>query len=254
MYDFDANGNLAGSLRAVSERRVADVRYSHGWIIGHGTTPIGCCGDTPGYIQRNGPPTRGWSARREEENGRRVHYLRRLEQTPAEGYYSCYLHVDINNPRGVYILYPSEWRSLMIVRDVLSHSSPPVTAVTATIEVVRGTSTFRVRCTSCGGRALDMDVSGPNGDRFNISSKIQPMGTRNFRGSDNYTATTKFMPNGTAGDVYQCNVTSVASRIGSVTVEGNAMDTCNVIWLLPVFPQLLKLQPSTHWSKQTQLQ
>ena len=140
------------------------------------------------------------------------------------------------------------------MRDVLSHSSPPVTEVNAAIDVVTGASTFRVRCTSTGGRALDMDVSGPNGYSSNISSNIELVGIRNFRGSDSYTATTEFISDGMAGDVYQCNVTNVASRTGSVTVEGNAMDTCNVIWLLPVSPQLLKLQPSVHWSKKTPLQ
>ena len=63
---------------------------------------------------------------------------------------------------------------------VLYHSSsPPVTEVTAAIEVETGTSTFRVRCSSTGGRALDMAVSGPNGYYSNISSSIiQPVGTR----------------------------------------------------------------------------
>ena len=109
------------------------------------------------------------------------------------------------------------------MRDVLSHSSPPVTAVTAAIEVVTGTSTFRVRCTSTGGRALDMDVSGPNGYSSDISSNIQPVGARMYLGSDSYTTTTEVISNGMAGDVYQCNVTSVASRTGSVTVEGKSL-------------------------------
>ena len=114
------------------------------------------------------------------------------------------------------------------MRDVLSHSSPPVDTVTAAIEVVTGTSTFRVKCTSTGGRALNMDVSGPNGNT-DISSNIQPVGTRRYLGSDSYTATTEDTFDGMAGDEYQCNVTSVASRTGSVIVEGNAIDTCNVI-------------------------
>ena len=135
-----------------------------------------------------------------------------------------------------------------IVRDVLSHSSPPVTAVTAAIEVVTGTSTFRVRCTSTGGRALNMDVSGPNGYSSDISSDIQPVGTRMYLGSDSYTATTEVMSNGMAGDVYQCNVTSVASRTGSVTVEGKSLFVGFISWISPLL-QLL-LQPSAHWSKQ----
>ena len=96
----------------------------------------------------------------------RVHYIWRREQTPEEGYFSCYnFGTDPNDPAGLYILYPSEWPSLLTVIErcsVLYHSSsPPVTQVTAAIEVVAGTSTFRVRCSSTGGRALDMAVSGP---------------------------------------------------------------------------------------------
>ena len=109
------------------------------------------------------------------------------------------------------------------VRDVLSHSFPSVTAVTAAIEVVAGTSTFRVRCTSTGGRALDIDVSGPNGYSSDTSSNIEPVSTRMYLGSDSYTATTEVISNGMAGDVYQCNVTSVASRTGSVTVQGKSL-------------------------------
>ena len=123
MYDFDANGNLAGSLRAESELPAANVPFSNGWIVGNGTSPISCCQETPGFIPLNGPVTRGWDVERRQENGRTVHYLRRLEQTPEEGYYSCYISdwdgfnsiSDTNSPRAVYILYPSEWPSLMIL-------------------------------------------------------------------------------------------------------------------------------------------
>ena len=138
------------------------------------------------------------------------------------------------------------------MRDVLSHSSPPVDTVTAAIEVVTGTSTFRVRCTSTGGRALDMDVSGPNGYSSDISSNIQPVGTRMYLGSDSYTATTEVISDGMAGDVYQCNVTSVESNTGSVTLRGNTHVMCGQVFQVQ-FLQLL-LQPSVHWSKQLLLQ
>ena len=107
---------------------------------------------------------------------------------------------------------------------VRNHSSHPVTAVTAVIEVVTGTSTFRVRCTSTGGRALDMDVSGPNRYSSDISSNIQPVGTRMYLGSDSYTATTEVISIGRHGDVYQCNATSIDSRTARVTVEGSDTD------------------------------
>ena len=111
MYDFDENdgNNFDGSLRAESELNVTDVPYSNGCIIGDGTSVIDCMYKGVGYIPIYGGTTsRGWDARRVEERGRRVHYLRRRQQTPEEGYYSCDLEHDINNPVGVYILYPSE--------------------------------------------------------------------------------------------------------------------------------------------------
>ena len=122
MYDFDENDgcNFDGSLRAESELNVTDVPYSNGCIIGNGTSVIDCAYRGVGHIARNGGKTcngiitRGWDAIRVEERGRRVHYLRRREPTPEEGYYSCDLEGDINNPVGVYILYPSEWPSLLI--------------------------------------------------------------------------------------------------------------------------------------------
>ena len=78
-----------------------------------------------------------------------------------------------------------------------------------------------------------MDVSGPNGYSSDISSNIELVGTRNFRGSDSYTATTEVISDGMAGDVYQCNVTSVASRTGSVTLCGN-LDTGTVFVIMSI--------------------
>ena len=124
VYDFNENedgNNFAGSLRAVSERPVADVEYSNGWIVGNGTSVIGCCFGGVGHITHSGAITRGWDTRREEEDGHRVHYLRRREQTPEEGYYSCDLQDDINTPRAVYVLYPSEWPFLMIYGEMFCH-------------------------------------------------------------------------------------------------------------------------------------
>jgi hypothetical protein len=106
------------------------------------------------------------------------------------------------------------------VRDVLHCSSPPVTEVTAAIEVEAGTSTFRVRCTSTGGRALNMAVSGPNGYNSHISANIQPIGTPLFLSNDRYTARTDVISSGRDGDVFQCNVTSLTSTVANVAVRG----------------------------------
>ena len=103
-------------------------------------------------------------------------------------------------------------------------SSPPVTEVTAAIEVEAGTLTFRVRCTSTGGRALNMAVSGPNGYNSDISTNIQAVGTPRFLSNDWYTGRTDVISSGTVEGVFQCNVTSFASNTGSVTLRGNSSD------------------------------
>ena len=107
-------------------------------------------------------------------------------------------------------------------REMYHSSSPPVTEVTAAIEVVAGTSTFRVRCSSTGGRALDMAVSGPIDYYSNISSSVQPVGTSMYLGADSYTGSTDVISSGSDGDVYQCSVTSVGDPVtGTVNLRGN---------------------------------
>ena len=119
--------------------------------------------------------------------------------------------------------------SVAISLDVMTsyQSSLPVSEVATTIEVEAGTSKFRVRCTSTGGRALNMAVSGANGYNSDISSYIQPVGTRRYRGNDRYTAITEsIMSGGRDGDEYQCSVTSVTSTTDTVTLKGKATSVC----------------------------
>ena len=92
--------------------------------------------------------------------------------------------------------------------------------MTTSIEVLPEEASFRVRCTSTGGRALDMTVSGPRGSTADISSRIQPVGDRRWLGGDQYTATTDPIPRGEHGDEYECNVTSSRSQTGRVSVRG----------------------------------
>ena len=80
-----------------------------------------------------------------------------------------------------------------------------------------------------------MDVSGPNGYSSDISNNIEPVGTRMYLGSDSYTAATEFISDGMAGDVYQCNVTSVVSRTGNVTVKGKSLFVSFISWILLFF-------------------
>ena len=79
-----------------------------------------------------------------------------------------------------------------------------------------------MRCSSTGGRALDMAVSGPNDYYSNISSSdIQPVGTRMYLGADSYTGSTDVISSGSDGDMYQCSVTSVGDPVtGTVALRG----------------------------------
>ena len=93
--------------------------------------------------------------------------------------------------------------------------------MTASIVVVSATDgRFRVQCTSTGGIALTMSVTGPDGYSSNLTDNIQPMGTRRWKGNDIYTATTSDITGGNDGDMYQCTVTSSTSNTDSVVLRG----------------------------------
>ena len=191
---------------------------SHGYLQADGNSPI--TGGNDPVIFPYGDSERGWDTRRDVANNHRFHFLRRRSSSAEEGYYNCHIQSDINTPTGLYILYPSE--SPYSETHMHTHSLflYIVTAVSVSIEVEAGTATFRVRCTSTGGRALDMTLSGPDGYTADVSSRIQPDGDRRYLGSDVYTATTDFISGGRDGDVYQCNVTSSTSLTGSTTLRG----------------------------------
>ena len=220
-------------------------RFHYSCHVPDGDGPIACFAPSQQDIVLSGDTiTRGWSSLRQDEASGgdviRIHYIWRREQTPQEGYFTCYnFGQDTNDPAGLYILYPSEWPSLLTVieRDVMCYchfSSPPVTGVTAAIEVVSGISIFRVRCISTGGRALDMAVSGPNGYNSVISSSdIEPVGTRMYLGADSYTGRTDIISSGSNGDMYQCSVTSVGGPVtGTVTLRGNDLSQ---VWTLSLY-------------------
>ena len=206
-------------------------QFHYSCHVPDGNGPIECAVNSQQNIVLSGDTiTRGWGASRGEEGSGedviRIHYIWRREQTAQEGYFSCYnFGGDTNDPAGLYILYPSEWSSLLTVIErcsVLYHPySPPVTQVTAAIEVVIGTSAFRVRCSSTGGRALDMAVSGPQYNFVISSSDIEPVGTRMYMGADSYTGSTDVISSGSDGDMYQCSGTSVGDPVtDTVTLRG----------------------------------
>ena len=94
--------------------------------------------------------------------------------------------------------------------------------MTASIIVVSATDvTFRVQCTSTGGIARTMSVTGPNIDNIDLTDNIQPMGAPVYIGDDSYTATTSdVITGGTYGDIYVCTVTSSTSNTDSVMLRG----------------------------------
>ena len=94
--------------------------------------------------------------------------------------------------------------------------------MTASIIVVSATDvTFRVQCTSTGGIALSMNVTGPNIDNIDLTDNIQPMGTPVYKGNDRYTATTSdIITGGNDGDIYECTVTGLTSETDSVELRG----------------------------------
>ena len=97
-----------------------------------------------------------------------------------------------------------------------------VSTVTASIVVVSARDgEFRVNCTSTGGRALTMIVSGPDAYRSDLTDNIQPMGTPYYIGDDIYTATTSdVITGGNDGDMYECTVTGLTSETDSVVLRG----------------------------------
>ena len=83
--------------------------------------------------------------------------------------------------------------------------------------------TFRVRCTSTGGRVMNMSVTGPD---FNSDlSNIQAVGNQTWMGNDSYTATTgtivKERAKEMAKELYDCTASNgVSSCTGSVGLKG----------------------------------
>ena len=79
---------------------------------------------------------------------------------------------------------------------------------------------FRVQCTSTGGIALSMSVTGPDGYSSDLTDNIQSMGTPVYIGDDIYTATTSDITGGNDGDMYECTVTGLTLETDSVELRG----------------------------------
>ena len=94
--------------------------------------------------------------------------------------------------------------------------------MTASIVVVSARDgEFRVNCTSTGGRALTMIVSGPDDYTSDLTNNIQPVGSQSWIGDDIYTATTSDIITGwNDGDMYECTVTGLTPDTDSVELRG----------------------------------
>ena len=94
--------------------------------------------------------------------------------------------------------------------------------MTASIVVVSAREgEFRVNCTSTGGIALSMTVTGPDGYSSDLTNNIHPVGTLEYIGDDIYTATTSdIISEGNYRDMYECTVTGSTSDTDSVVLRG----------------------------------
>ena len=105
---------------------------------------------------------------------------------------------------------------------LLYYYSLTVTSVSAVIDVVsRRHALFRVTCTSTGGRAVNMTVTGPDLLNSDLNS-IQAVGDPQGMGHDTFSASTAVVLGGRDRDVYQCIVSnSVSPGLGeSVELTG----------------------------------
>ena len=100
--------------------------------------------------------------------------------------------------------------------------SPPVQSVSANIDIVsQREGKFRVMCTSRGGRALSMNVTGPGGF-ISVLDNIQAVGTSQRMGKDSFFGTTDMILRKKDMDIYWCTASNELSftLIKNVTLRG----------------------------------
>ena len=91
---------------------------------------------------------------------------------------------------------------------------------------------FRVRCTSTGGRVLNMSVTGPDFKSYLIN--IQAVGNQTWMGNDSYTATTgSITESSEKHKVYYCTASNgVSSLTGCLVMKGDLL-VCFYLALIP---------------------
>ena len=104
----------------------------------------------------------------------------------------------------------------------------PVSSVKSSIEVISGREgTFRVKCTSSGGKTFTMDVEGPgySGEEQG-QMRVEAVGEPQRMGNDTYSANTSVISGGCNGDTYQCTASNGAApdQSHSVMLKGKRLD------------------------------
>ena len=112
-----------------------------------------------------------------------------------------------------------------------------VLSVKAVIEVISGREgTFRVKCTSSGGKTFTMDVEGPG---YSVEEqgqmRVEAVGEPQRMGNDTYSATTSVISGGCNGDTYQCTASNGAAPDKSHTVELKGRELVDSVSILSAY-------------------
>ena len=99
-----------------------------------------------------------------------------------------------------------------------------VSSVKATIEVISGKEgTFRVKCTSFGGKTFTMTMEGPQySSEEQGQMMVEAVGEPERMGNDKYSATTSVISGGCNEDIYQCTASNgvAPNQTHSVELKG----------------------------------
>ena len=93
-----------------------------------------------------------------------------------------------------------------------------VLSLSTNIEIINGRNgTFKVICTSFGGRPLSMSLTGPSGE----TQEVVSIGTARGIGNDTFSGEIKYYNGGRDEDRYNCNASNVVSNVSqSSTLAG----------------------------------
>ena len=94
--------------------------------------------------------------------------------------------------------------------------------VKATIDVVsQKEGTFRVKCTSFGGKTFTVTVEGPQyySSEDQGQMMVEAVNEPQKKGNDTYSATTSVISGGCNGDIYQCTASNAVAPNQTQSVE-----------------------------------